>query len=204
MRATGEPFGQEEDAFIRANSGTMLHRDIAARLGRSERAVQCRARKLGLRRFPTTPFSPAEDEAIRAGISRSSVDVARELGRAPQVVRARAKRIGLGKWKKQYRDSKGYKVVAIDREGGGSRRVPEHRVIVEGHLGRRLTSDERVHHINLDKRDNRIDNLFLCRNTSAHSIAHHSINGIVADLLDRGIIEFDRVGGVYRLCETHK
>lgn len=46
--------------------------------------------------------------------------------------------------------------------------IKEHRLIMEKHLGRYLTKEEVVHHINRNIKDNRIENLKLFKNQSEH------------------------------------
>lgn len=50
--------------------------------------------------------------------------------------------------------------------------VLQHRWVMEQHLGRKLQTDEIVHHINHDGYDNRIENLQLM--TSSEHSRHHS------------------------------
>ena len=49
----------------------------------------------------------------------------------------------------------------------------EHRLVMEKHLGRRLTKEEVVHHVDRDKSNNDINNLILFPTKKAHTKFHY-------------------------------
>lgn len=64
-----------------------------------------------------------------------------------------------------------YAVVSEHPKRTKNNYVLEHRVVMENHLGRLLNENEVVHHINGNKKDNRIENLkLLKKNTSFYMV----------------------------------
>ena len=76
--------------------------------------------------------------------------------------------------------------------------VTQHRYNIEQHIGRRLLKTEIVHHIDMDKTNNNIDNLWVC-SASDHTKAHSSMNVKVADLMKLNLVSFNRETGKYNL-----
>lgn len=74
--------------------------------------------------------------------------------------------------------------------------VYEHTLVMEEKIGRLPKKDEKVHHINCNKKDNRPENLYLCSNKK-HRELHTSIEKMIPELLKKDIIGFDREKGEY-------
>lgn len=73
---------------------------------------------------------------------------------------------------KRYFGAKGY-VRVIDWSTGKRRFIMEHRLVMERMIGRLLRPEERVHHINGDRADNRPENLRLYASHSEHMRVEH-------------------------------
>ena len=69
-------------------------------------------------------------------------------------------------------EAKGY-IRVIDWSTGKRRFIMEHRLVMERMIGRQLRPEERVHHINGDRADNRPENLRLYANHSEHMRVEH-------------------------------
>lgn len=80
-------------------------------------------------------------------------------------------------WKGGVIFNNGYKLIKCDdpnhphQHRGGY--IYEHRHVIEKSIGRYLDPKEKVHHINGDIKDNRIENLVLCQSNSEHFKKFH-------------------------------
>jgi len=72
----------------------------------------------------------------------------------------------------------------------------KHRVNAEKKLKRRLTAFEVVHHIDTNQKNFKFDNLFVTKSLG-HGKAHASLRNVCKELIEKKIIKFDEVKGVY-------
>jgi hypothetical protein len=85
------------------------------------------------------------------------------------------------------------------RDGSGKNyRVWEHRKITDAKKG------EIVHHIDLNPGNNDRLNLHVFPSPKEHGAAHRSLELVAVELLMKGLVEFDRTSGTYRLTESFR
>lgn len=75
--------------------------------------------------------------------------------------------------------------------------VQEHRVVMSKFLKRELHKGESIHHINGNKTDNDITNLYLCQNEREHQRLHQQLQQVSLDLVRRGIVAFGQASKQY-------
>jgi hypothetical protein len=74
-----------------------------------------------------------------------------------------------------------------------------HREKIEQQIGRKLTSKEIVHHIDGDKSNDDLDNLYLCQDNAEHQSLHDQLQKLSYELFKQGIIKFNKNTGNYYL-----
>ena len=70
---------------------------------------------------------------------------------------------------------------------------------MENHIGRKLEKGEIVHHIDGNKKNNDISNLYLCEDITRHHEIHYNLYKISNYLVEKGIVIFNRETGKYEL-----
>lgn len=197
-------FTEQEDDFIKENFGRITPTAIARHLGRDPASVVSREVTLGIRIPNRTvrKFSKTEDQIIKRNAGRISMaQIAARLGRVPSSCYGRAATLGLRfsptKRSRNPQRRHGYMCVPIV-DGGRRLWRLQHRVRMERHIGRPLRPEERIHHINFTKTDNRKANLYLCETDAQHRAIHNRLchllgsEAIVRRLLASRVIGFNR------------
>jgi len=84
----------------------------------------------------------------------------------------------------RYIDNGGYVYIYMPNHPNSNSKhyIYEHVSVMEKRIGRFLIDKEEIHHINEIKTDNRIENLFLCKNHSEHLKQFHKIKPIIHTL----------------------
>ncbi len=68
--------------------------------------------------------------------------------------------------------------------------ILEHVLIMSNYLQRPIKKEEVIHHIDCDRANNNINNLYLFGNTSSHMKCHGEINKLIPELMKKNIIMF--------------
>jgi hypothetical protein len=73
--------------------------------------------------------------------------------------------------------------------------------LMEMHLQRKLNKGEIVHHIDGDKQNNSMDNLFLTT-VAEHNKLHACSESLIFKLVQMGLIKFNKTNARYELGES--
>lgn len=155
--------------------------EIAIRYGTTQKVVWRAMAKMGL-------ISRVAAKRNQRGPANSSWNGGRVLQAKSR--RQRGERTSFGN---------GYYYVLMPEHpnAGSGGYVAEHIAVMTEHLGRPLRKGEMVHHINLNKHDNRLENLALC-NAKGHRVWHLQLEELAVSFMTEGLIAFDCERGYYR------
>jgi hypothetical protein len=186
-------YSKDEDAFLIRNYQSLSILDIAGALERSRASVMNRAKHLGVSKVKNPPWT--EKELII--LQNPDLTVLEKIGTLPYrsmkqvrgVIEYRGYKSKPPEIVTKELHRRGYIFIKKTKDGKdhGER---QHRIIASQMLGRPLKSNETVHHIDMDKLDNRPENLLISSRIE-HGLVHGSLGRIIKELLESNIIRFD-------------
>jgi hypothetical protein len=190
----------QEEIFLTSNLPVMTIKEIAQHLNRSSNSVKHKIERIGAEK-PTqrNKWTKEELEILKTNSTLYFKELIPLLPRHTFAsIKTKCKNLGLSEKKMvKERMYQGRKFIRNE----SNKLVPEHRLVLEQYLGKKLTSKEHIHHINCDPLDNSISNLYLCKNFSEHNKIHWSLNSLIKSLMEANLITFDREEGIYKLVK---
>ncbi len=79
--------------------------------------------------------------------------------------------------------------------------IEEHRVLVQNAIGRELLQIEKIHHVDGNKINNNLKNLYLCENESVHQKIHNNLESVSFELVKKGLVVFNKDNGSYEISK---
>lgn len=180
-----------QDFFIENHYLEMNSHGLSKWVGHSEEAVESRIKKLGLSKFGFRTvtnkrfWTYANIRMLKTIMYLPNADIAKQMGRTTTSVR---------KMKAKLRNGLTHEVPYNEHDFVATGALRPYREVAEASIGRKLESYEHVHHVNLNKKDNHIKNLFITRSPSEHGNVHAQLDnllyGLVEELLLANVIIF--------------
>jgi hypothetical protein len=193
-------FSRSDLDFIKENYSSMPVENIAEKLCRTPKSVRAKIERLGLElnsldRNRPFQWTDSRIEFLKSHyMNMSDAKIGKSLGTTRSIVCRKRLDLGLRKQKLDPYISNEYAYQYIN-----GKRVRLHDYMMEQKIGRKLTKKERVHHIDGDKTNYDISNLYLCKNSSDHMLVHSSLESVAFELVKSGVIKFNSETGKYYL-----
>ena len=155
--------------FIKDNYKNKTKEEMAHILNITRNQIEWIMKKNNIRKYESKKYSEDEINFIKQNYPKyGSKYCANKLNRSENAINKKIKNMGLSiKWKYTYISKQGYLINCEDRDN----KYEVHRKVMEEKLGRKLTSNEIVHHIDGNKLNNNPNNLELT-NRSEHINKH--------------------------------
>ena len=190
----------EDVEFLKNNYDKLSVKELSEKLGKTDKSIRSKLERMGigLRKlnrqeifkwnkeqldFLKTNYKTMTDREIAKILFNDDCDKA-----AARVFR---KRTTL----KLEKDIRGLKYNDNNSEYKSrfynKKKIFEHRENAEKKIRRKLLKNEIVHHIDGDKKNNSLNNLYVCKDKSEHMRLHDNLEKITMQLVKEGIVKFD-------------
>lgn len=184
---------KEEKLFIKNNYKNKTTKELSIALKRSKKSIMGKIERMNLKKIDNL-WKKEELILLKEKQNLTTPKLMKFLpNRTHLSIEHKRKRCGLERnipfWKT---NNTGY-VYRIDNK----KIIFEHREIIERHLGRKLNKNERIHHIDGNKNNNKIDNLAICNNDKHHRLLHANLEKVAYVLVRNGVIKFNKISGEY-------